>query len=304
LFPLPPCGWAPHPRAGPHASHTAAPPLSLPSPVPRCRQPPVPAIVGPAAAAARPRATHARTPLPPPPRGATIARPPGSLSPLGPKTSHRRPPSFFLLPCRPTAPKARHRLSIHSHCLPIHPHPRSAAPRSKCGCTTAAVHPLGEPLAAPLSHHSRPSPPSLSPWCKARALSSTTTVPASPSLTATVPRHVAPLPHRRAAIWVSPASDLLAQRTSPTAFMPAPPTPQHTSHRRAMAARATAPSPATVTAPARTRWAAEPAGSSCCWAVPTAVRLQQPTGRLAERPKPWAGFGPCVVSPLFFFRFI
>jgi hypothetical protein len=57
------------------------------------------------------------------------------------------------------APAVPSLASASSHRTPFS---RSATPHSKVGHTTAAVHPLGEPLAAPLSRRSRPPLTSLS----------------------------------------------------------------------------------------------------------------------------------------------
>jgi hypothetical protein len=146
------------------------------------------------------------------------------------------PPSSPRWPRRPTPPTPScltRPLSKRSRTMPprlgpfslLHPHfehPRQTPspsvrpalgalfPRPNYSRSTAAVHPLGEPPTELFPRQSRSHLTSLSPtpWCRARAPSSMTTVPAPPPSIATAPRRPTAPPPRRA----SPTADLLARR--------------------------------------------------------------------------------------------
>jgi hypothetical protein len=149
---------------------------------------------------------------------------PPCLTGLRPKRGRMMPPHLAPLFPPPSSLRAPHGQTPHR--LPVCP-TLGASPPLNSSRIAAAVHPLGEPPAAPIFHRSRPHLTSLSPpppWCRARAPSSATTVLAPSPSTSTASCHAAPpmrrqfgephhrfpcpahLPHRLHALALDPAA--------------------------------------------------------------------------------------------------
>jgi hypothetical protein len=166
---------------------------------------------------------------------ASSTRRPGSPTPTTPcitrplqkrsRTTLPRLGPLFPPPSPLRAPRGK------PHRCPSIPPSERRFPCPNSGCIAAAVHPLGEPSTEPFPRQSQPHLTSLSPspWCKARALSSATTVPAPPPSTATAlccPTAPPPTCRRLG----EPRRQSSCRCTLPTAFVPSPPTLQHASH--------------------------------------------------------------------------
>jgi hypothetical protein len=128
-------------------------------------------------------------------------------------------------------------------------------------------------------------------------MSSVTTAPAPPPSTATVPRHpTAPPtgcqlgePHRRFPCLAHLSHRLHALALDPVAREPPVSRGRPCHHAVFDRGDRAASRPRAHGGP----WSRP----GRCWATPPGVRPQWPAGRLTERPKPWAEFGPCAVYP-------
>jgi hypothetical protein len=155
----------------------------------RCTSP-APAGLGPLQAGRRPQV--GRDPPPPCSCPASSMRRPGSPTPPPPCLTHPLPKRSRTTPLRlglffpPPSPLRTPHGKPH-RCPSVPPSERYF-PRLNSGRSATAIHPLAEPLTEPFPRQSRPHLTSLSPspWCRARAPSLVTTVPAPPPSTATV----------------------------------------------------------------------------------------------------------------------
>jgi hypothetical protein len=203
----------------------------------------------------------------------------------------------------PSNPRQTPSLSVRPPSKRRFPHPNS-------GRSATAVHSLGEPPTELFPHQSRSHLTSLSPspWCRARAPSSVTTVPAPPQTTTTMLRRAIPLPpppmcrrlgepRHRSSCPVPPQDPTGAHRQHLAAGQP-PPRCHRAHHRagthgdRTVSTHGARPVSARHGPPPQLGWAARsrpsrPSGRPCM------------AGRQAEHRRPWAKCGARHCAAIF-----